>query len=182
MAENLKAISKFLSLILRHQPETIELSLDAQGWASVDELIVKANQHGTRLNHDSLIDVVTNNDKQRFSLSDDGLKIRANQGHSLAVDLALIAQQPPEVLYHGTTTRFLDSILAVGLKPQQRQYVHLSDDKSTASKVGQRHGKSVILEIAATTMWQEGYTFYLSDNQVWLTANVPTDYLKILPD
>lgn len=179
MPEDLKAISKFLSLILRHQPETIGLDLDTQGWANVDELIEKAHQHGKQLSRDRIVDVVTNNDKQRFSLSEDGLKIRANQGHSLTVDLALIAKQPPDVLYHGTATRFLDAILAEGLKPLARQHVHLSHDKEMAIKVGQRHGKPVVLEVAALMMQQDGYTFYLSDNQVWLTAHVPADYLAV---
>lgn len=180
MAEDLKAISKFLSLILRHQPETIGLILDAHGWADVDELISKANHHGKAISYDSLVKVVANNDKQRFSLSEDGLKIRANQGHSLTIDLALTAKQPPEVLYHGTATRFLSSILAIGLKPQARQHVHLSQDKATAIKVGQRHGKPMVLEIAAATMQQDGYSFFLSDNQVWLTDTVPANYLTVL--
>lgn len=180
MTEDLKTISKFLSLILRHQPETIGLNLDAQGWAIIEELITQANHHGKVLSYDSLIKVVADNDKQRFSLSADGLKIRANQGHSLTIDLALAAKQAPEILYHGTATRFLSSILAIGLKPQARQHVHLSQDKATAIKVGQRHGKPIILEIAAAAMQQDGYQFYLSDNQVWLTDEVPANYLVVL--
>lgn len=182
MTNNLKAISKFLSFILRHQPDTIDLVLDSQGWVSVDELINKANHHGHVLNRDSIVNVVVSNDKQRFSLSDDGLRIRANQGHSLSVDLALTAQQPLAILYHGTATRFLSSILAEGLKPQTRQQVHLSQDKVTALKIGQRHGKPVILQITAATMYQDGYVFYVSDNQVWLTATVPANYITVWSD
>ena len=180
MTEDLRVISKFLSLVLRHQPDIIGLSLDAQGWVNVEELIVQANQHGNKLNHANLLKVVAINDKQRFRLSDDGLKIRANQGHSLVVDLALTAKLPPEVLYHGTATSFLASILAEGLRPESRQQVHLSQNKATALKVGQRHGKSIILEVAAAMMQQQGYVFYLSDNQVWLTASVPAKYLTVL--
>lgn len=182
MAAELKAISKFLSFILRHHPESIGLMLDEQGWAEVDALIVRANQQGKQLSRERIMQVVVNNDKQRFCLSSDGLKIRANQGHSLAVDLQFTAKQPPEILYHGTASRFLNSILAVGLKPQARQHVHLSQDKITAIKVGQRHGKPVVLQITAAQMQQAGYQFYLSDNQVWLTAQVPAHYLSLLSD
>lgn len=180
MSQDLNAISKFLSFILRHQPENIGLILEPQGWASVEDLIAKANQHGQHLSRNLIVQVVAQNDKQRFGLSADGLKIRANQGHSLSVDLALLEKQPPEILYHGTATRFLDSILIDGLKPQARQHVHLSQDKATAIKVGQRHGKPVVLEIAALQMMHNGYSFYLSENQVWLTERVPADYLTAL--
>lgn len=182
MTSNSNSNSKFISLILRHQPEIIGLELDSQGWAWIDQLIAKANQHGKNLNHALISQIVQENDKQRFSLSEDGLKIRANQGHSLNVDLNLVEKQPPEILYHGTATRFLDSILAIGLKPQTRQHVHLSRDKITAVKVGQRHGKPAVLEIAALQMAHNGYPFYLSENQVWLTAKVPPNYITVLED
>lgn len=180
MKMDLKKSSQFLSLILRHQPDVIGLKLDAQGWANLDDLIAKANQHGKQFNRNLIAQVVKENDKQRFSLSEDGLKIRANQGHSLkTIDLGLTAQQPPEVLYHGTAKHFLDSIFAQGLKPQKRQHVHLSQDKATAVKVGQRHGKPVILEIAALQMMRDGHLFYLSENHVWLTAQVPATYFTV---
>ncbi len=180
MSEDLNTISKILSFVLRHQPENIGLILDAQGWASVEDLIAKANQHGQHLTRELVVQVVAQNDKQRFSLSADGLKIRANQGHSLKVDLALTEKCPPEILYHGTASRFLDSILVEGLKPQARQHVHLSQDEETAIKVGQRHGKPVVLKIAALQMMRSGHCFYLSENQVWLTERVPVDYLTVL--
>jgi putative RNA 2'-phosphotransferase len=148
----------------------------------VQELITKAELHGKVFSDDKLLEVVMTNDKQRFSLSDDRLKIRANQGHSLTVDLALTARQPPAVLYHGTATRFLDAILSTGLKPQARQYVHLSQDKTIAISVGQRHGKVIVQAVAAATMQQQGYRFYLSDNQVWLTTEVPVEFLTVLHD
>ena len=124
--------------------------------------------------------VVAENDKQRFCLSEDGLMIRANQGHSISVDLALSPKQPPEVLYHGTATRFLNAILLEGLKAKSRQQVHLSENKETALKVGQRHGKPVILEVAAMQMVEQGFLFYLSDNGVWLTDSVPAMFLRVL--
>jgi putative RNA 2'-phosphotransferase len=179
MSVNLKSHSKFLSLLLRHQPEKIALSLDAQGWAVIDELINKANAHGHYFTPEILSQIVRENDKQRFIISADGLKIRANQGHSLEIDLQLIARQPPEILYHGTASRFLDAILTSGLTAQSRQYVHLSDDLATALKVGQRHGKAIILEVAAQRMFLDDYRFYLSANQVWLTAQVPCSYLNL---
>ncbi|NOQ35979.1 MAG: RNA 2'-phosphotransferase [Methylococcaceae bacterium] len=176
--KSLIQISKFLSLILRHQPETIGLKLDDNGWANIEELIAKTNQKGQRLNRKLLDEVVTTNDKQRFAISDDGLSIRANQGHSLQVDLKLVAKQPPEVLYHGTATRFVTSILETGLQAKSRQQVHLSSDIPTAIKVGKRHGKAIVFTVAAQQMYTDGYLFYLSENQVWLTEKVPSKYLQ----
>lgn len=180
MLKDLTEISKFLSYVLRHQPESIGLSLNDEGWVSVIELLEKANQHGKAFNHADLMRVVAENDKQRFRLSDDGLMIRASQGHSVQVNLALTPMQPPEVLYHGTATRFLDSILKEGLKAKSRQQVHLSADKDTALKVGQRHGKPLVLEIAALNMAEQGVLFYLSDNGVWLTDYVSAEFLQIV--
>src|ERR1700744_6252448 len=125
-------LSKFLSLVLRHKPDAIGLSLDAQGWANIDELIAKANTAGTAFDRPALLHVVETSDKKRFSVSPDGLRIRAAQGHSVSVELGLSPQEPPPVLYHGTATRFVESILAQGLKPQARQHVHLSLDEATA--------------------------------------------------
>jgi len=172
--KNIKKISKFLSLLLRHKPETIGLKLDENGWAEIDELIEKSTN--MRLTRALIERVVEQDDKQRFIIDDN--KIRANQGHSLAVDLALNAVTPPEVLYHGTATRFLDSIMKMGLTKQKRQHVHLSKEIETATHVGMRHGKVVILEVDAKGMYEEGYLFYLSKNGVWLTDVVPKEFLK----
>ena len=170
-------ISKFLSLILRHKPETIGLTLDSQGWAEVDILIDLACQSGRYLNRSTLEYVVANNDKKRFSFNKDKSKIRANQGHSVAVDLALVPQQPPKYLFHGTATRFIDSILRQGLLKQNRHHVHLSATRQTAIAVGKRHGKPVVLKIQARKMHDEGFKFFLSKNNVWLSDRVPPEYI-----
>ena len=180
MNNNIIKTSKFLSLVLRHKPETIGLSLDANGWADIDTLVTLTQSRSNRLTRELIEEVVVRNDKQRFVISDDGRRIRANQGHSIVVNLDLQPQQPPNVLYHGTATRFLDSIKAQGLQKRQRQHVHLSADLDTASKVGVRHGKLVILKIEAEKMLAEGYTFYLSANEVWLTDYVPPQYISEL--
>jgi putative RNA 2'-phosphotransferase len=170
-------LSKFLSFVLRHKPDAIGLALDPQGWVSIDELIEKANAAGTRFGRDDLLQVVDTSDKKRFSVSADGLRIRAAQGHSVSVELGLSPQEPPPVLYHGTATRFVDWILSEGLKPQKRQQVHLSVDLATAERVGQRHGKPVIFMIDALGMHRQGCKFYLADNGVWLTDQVPPKFL-----
>jgi putative RNA 2'-phosphotransferase len=177
MNKNIVKYSKFLSLILRHKPEVIGLSLDENGWADVVQLIDLANQQGTALTIALLEEVVVTNDKKRFAFSTDKSKIRASQGHSIEVDLALVPQQPPEYLFHGTATRFLASIRDRGLIPGSRQHVHLSADKSVAIDVGQRHGKPVVLTVDSSKMNQAGYNFFLSANGVWLTAVVPSEYL-----
>ena len=172
-------ISKFLSLVLRHRPDMIHLTLDPQGWTSVDELIAKARPR-MHLTRELIEQTVMNNDKQRFALSEDGQRIRANQGHSIAVDLQLKPQVPSAVLYHGTTNRFLKSILQDGLKSRQRQYVHLSKDIATAVIVGRRHGEPVILQVDAAAMHEQGCEFFLSENGVWLTDHVPPQFLSII--
>lgn len=174
-------ISKFLSFVLRHKPEAIGLILDEQGWASIDELINKAKQSGEikTLDRSLIQEVVDTNDKKRFVISEDGQKIRAAQGHSIGVDLQLKPVIPPELLYHGTATRFLDRILKEGLKPQQRQYVHLSKDTETATAVGQRYGKPVLLKVKARLMYEQDFIFYISENGVWLTDKVPVDFLYL---
>jgi putative RNA 2'-phosphotransferase len=177
MDKKLVRISKFLSLVLRHKPETIGLSLDRGGWARVDELIAAANRAGMPLDQASLQQVVEQNDKQRFAFSDDGLRIRASQGHSLPVDLGLKPLVPPQLLYHGTATRFLNSIRRQGLVPRGRTHVHLSPDEPTAVRVGERHGKPVVLRVQAGRMHRDGFRFYLSANGVWLTQKVPVEYL-----
>ena len=176
-------VSKLLSFVLRHQPDATGLALDTNGWADIDELIDKANQSKevNALTRELIDAVVKSSDKQRFAISDDGTQIRANQGHSVKVDLQLKPMEPPDILYHGTATRFLDDILKDGLKAQQRQHVHLSKDVETATKVGQRYGKPVILKIKARLMHEQGFVFYLSDNGVWLTNSVPSIYLLDKP-
>jgi putative RNA 2'-phosphotransferase len=171
-------LSKFFSLVLRHKPDAIGLALDTQGWASIDELIERGNAAGTHFDRDDLWQVVETSDKKRFTISADGQRIRAAQGHSVTVELGLSPQEPPAVLYHGTATRFVDSILSEGLKPQDRLHVHLSIDEATAQRVGQRHGKPVIFKIEALRMHAKGFKFFLADNGVWLTAQVPPEFLS----
>lgn len=172
-------LSKFLSFVLRHKPDAIGLAMDPQGWANIDELVEKAKAAGTEFRREDLLQVVETSDKKRFSVSADGLRIRAAQGHSVTVELGLSPREPPSVLYHGTATRFVDSILSEGLKPQTRQQVHLSVDEATAWRVGQRHGKAVVLKVEALRMHARGFKFFLADNGVWLTDHVPPEYLEI---
>lgn len=174
---SLTITSKFLSLVLRHAPETIGLSLDSNGWASVDDLLRHANAKGQKITRELLEEIVASNDKKRFAFSEDGSRIRANQGHSVTVDLALTAIEPPPFLFHGTATRFLDSIRAEGLRRGSRHHVHLSLEEDTAAKVGVRHGKLAILTVHAAAMHALGLPFYRSDNGVWLTEHVPVEFL-----
>lgn len=170
-------IARLLSLILRHEPERIGLTLDGQGWAKVPDLIRLAKRAGKPFDRSSLQRVVEMNDKRRFTLSPDGQRIRAAQGHSLPVDLDLPASQPPDRLWHGTARDNLDAIFREGLKPGRRQMVHLSADRATAQRVGERHGKAVILGIEAGAMFFDGLPFYRADNGVWLTPMVSAVYL-----
>ena len=170
-------LSKFLSLILRHQPDAIGLELDSQGWASIEQLIDKANVAGTKFGRTELQHVVETSDKKRFSVSADGLRIRAAQGHSVSVELGLSPKEPPPVLFHGTATRFVAAILEQGLRPQARQQVHLSLDEETARRVGARHGKPYIFKVDALAMHVSGMKFYLAVNGVWLTDRVPPEFL-----
>ena len=179
MEQQLKHISKLMSLVLRHKPETIGLQLDENGWVSVAELIEKLNAKGTTVNIDIINTVVNTNDKKRFAFNEDKTMIRASQGHSIEVELNLKAVTPPDVLYHGTASRFVESILKEGLIKQQRQHVHLSLLQQTAKAVGSRHGKPVILNINAKAMADAGFTFYLSDNAVWLVDSVPVEYITV---
>ncbi len=176
--ENVK-ISKFLSLVLRHKPGTIGITLDREGWADIDELIRLAGKKGEHLTREKIDEIVDHNDKKRFAVSNDGKRIRANQGHSIKVDLGLEELTPPEYLYHGTASRFMESILDEGLKPSGRQHVHLSADYETAVKVGRRHGSPVVLVIDTKLMHEDGYRFYRSANNVWLTDSVPPTYFKM---
>ena len=179
---NLKRISKFMSLVLRHRPESIGLELDENGWVDVAELIAKMNaaDESANVTQELIAEVVRTNDKKRFSFSDDGIRIRANQGHSIKVDLGFKPAQPPKVLYHGTATRFLESIMNTGLEKRGRQHVHLSAEKETAVKVGQRHGKPVVLTIDTEAMLKAGHVFFLSENGVWLCEHVPPEFLSTL--
>lgn len=171
-----KHLGKFLSFVLRHEPARIGLQLDTSGWADVNELLQQLAAHGRPVSFVELEALVRNNDKQRYSFNADKSKIRANQGHSIAVDLDLQPLTPPVVLYHGTASHFMAAIQQQGLQKRSRHHVHLSSDKETAHKVAIRHGKPVILCIAAAQMQQDGYVFYRSDNGVWLTDQVPTRY------
>ena len=172
MTDHLVNASKFLSLILRHAPEKIGLALDAQGWADIGQLLAQAARHGRRLSREQLDDVVARDSKTRYAISDDGLRIRANQGHSLAaVDIRLPPATPPAMLYHGTASRFVEAIRAAGLLPGSRNHVHLSVNRETA--VGARHGKPVVLTVDAAAMQAQGHVFYVSDNGVWLVDAVP---------
>jgi putative RNA 2'-phosphotransferase len=172
------SISKFLSLVLRHQPQKIGLSLDDAGWADVSELLQRLAMAGWPVSLDLLQQVVAGNDKQRFSFSEDGARIRANQGHSIEVELGLEEAEPPAVLYHGTASRFIDSVMRTGLDKRQRHHVHMTADIGTARSVGQRYGVPVILAIDAAKMRADGHRFYRSDNNVWLTDHVPVRYLS----
>lgn len=173
---NINETSKFISLILRHKPEAIGISLDEHGWADVDELIAGISRTH-ELNKDILEEIVRTDDKQRYSFNEDKTLIRANQGHSIPVDVELDEVKPPEELWHGTGEKYVLSIDEQGLIPKSRLYVHLSKDEETAVKVGKRHGKPVLYIVKAGKMYRDGYKFYLSKNGVWLTKEVPIKYL-----
>lgn len=173
-----KRISKFLSLVLRHKPEVIDLILDENGWADTNDLMRKCSEHERTFTLKELEEIVETNDKKRFVFNEDKTRIRANQGHSIEIDLALKPQKPPEFLYHGTAEANVISILQQGIQKRNRQHVHLSEDRETAATVGMRHGKPVILVIQTGKMYEEGIPFYLSDNQVWLTDFVDPQYIR----
>ncbi len=170
-------LSKLLSYILRHKPEEYEIELDKNGYTNVDKLINKLNVHSENISFKILQHIVETNSKKRFAFNDDLTKIRASQGHSVDVELGYIEQQPPGILHHGTVEKFLSSILKDGLQKMQRHHVHLSADKATAMKVGERRGKPIILQIKSGEMFLAGYKFYLSDNSVRLTDHVPSIFI-----
>jgi putative RNA 2'-phosphotransferase len=176
--KQITSISKFLSLVLRHQPETIGIELDQNGWTNVDILIEKSNIYGIKLDNETLKHIVETNSKKRFSFNETSDRIRASQGHSVEIELGYTSQKPPEILYHGTGEKSVQSILDTGLQKQNRQQVHLSADLETAIKVGQRHGKPFVFKVLAKQMFKDKFEFFISDNGVWLTDNVPTKYLK----
>jgi putative RNA 2'-phosphotransferase len=180
MRTELKRKSKFLSLVLRHRPEVVGLSLDANGWIAVSELLAGAERGGLSISREELVEIVETNEKRRFFLDAENDRIRANQGHSVRVDVELKPTTPPEVLYHGTAERNVDVIQREGLKPMQRQHVHLSADTETARKVGSRHGRPVIFRVAAARLHAAGTVFYRSENGVWLTDTVPPHALEVL--
>ena len=174
---SLKEISKYMSLILRHKPDAIGISLDEHGWANVDELI-EGIAKTQKFDMDILEEIVRTDEKQRYSFNEDKTKIRANQGHSVQVDVELEETEPPEELWHGTGEKFVSAIDEQGLIPKSRLYVHLSKDEETAKKVGSRHGRPVLYIVSSGQMYRDGYKFYLSKNGVWLTKEVPVKYLK----
>lgn len=176
---SLRNISKYMSLILRHEPEAIGISLDEHGWAKVDELIAGIAKDN-EFNMDILEEIVGTDEKQRYSFNEDRTLIRANQGHSIPVDVEPEEKEPPETLWHGTGEKYVESIDAEGLISKSRLYVHLSKDEETAIKVGMRHGKPVLYQVMAKWMYDDGYKFFISANGVWLTKEVPVRYLKRL--
>ena len=178
MDQSLNKLSKFLSYVLRHKPEEIGIELSEEGWTDTNQLIQNAVMHGVKLDLKTLEKIVETSDKKRFTFSCDKSQIRAAQGHSTQqVNINYPEAIPPEVLYHGTATRFLESIKEQGLISGSRQYVHLSQNQQTAQEVGQRYGKSVLLTIDAKAMHESGYIFYLAENNVWLTKHVPSHFL-----
>jgi putative RNA 2'-phosphotransferase len=177
MTHDTTRVSKFMSLVLRHQPERIGLVLDENGWADVDGLIERAAAHGVTLTRELIAEIVASSDKQRFALDAAGGRIRANQGHSVDIDLGLEPTEPPTILFHGAAAGTVPAIRREGLKPGDRQHVHLSRDEATAVKVGRRHGRPVVLRVFAGKMWEQGTPFYCSANGVWLTPAVPPEFI-----
>jgi putative RNA 2'-phosphotransferase len=171
--------SKFLTLVLRHDPGRIGLSLGPGGWVATGDLLKALSRHGMATTAEDLRTIVSSDDKRRFTLSDDGRRIRAAQGHSVAVDLGLQPLEPPEILFHGTATASLDTIFREGLKPVSRTHVHLSVDVPTAIRVGARHGRPIVLEVAAGSLHRAGAVFLRADNDVWLTDAVPPSALAL---
>ena len=175
----MRSTGKFISLILRHKPEVIGITLDEHGWADIHALIDGINATGRHhLTQETLEEIVRTDEKQRYAFNEDHTRIRANQGHSISVDVELEQRTPPSVLYHGTGEKYADAIGREGLIPKSRLYVHLSSDMETARKVGSRHGRPVIYQVDCRSMVQDGYSFFLSANKVWLTKEVPARYLS----
>ena len=179
MPQDLVKTSKFLSRVLRHTPEAIGLALDRNGWADIAELIEKAGERGVTLTNELIAKVVATSDKQRFAMDASGRRIRANQGHSIDIDLGLEPGVPPEILFHGTAETSLTVIRVEGLKPGRRQHVHLSSCAETAFRVGSRHGRPVVLRVSAGQMHAQGHEFFLSTNGVWLTESVPIQFIAL---
>ncbi|MFQ6551871.1 RNA 2'-phosphotransferase [Aestuariibius insulae] len=178
MTTNIQKTSRLLSQVLRHAPEAIGITLDAEGWVAVDDLLERLAANGHPLSRADLEHIVRTSDKKRFTLSQDGARLRAAQGHSVPVDLGLEPREPPAILFHGTAASHLAQIRADGLLPQRRLQVHLSADRDTAIRVGRRHGKPVVLILDAAAMVADGFRFYQAENGVWLTDHVPAGYLR----
>jgi putative RNA 2'-phosphotransferase len=176
--KNIKKYSKFLSLILRHRPEKVGITLDSAGWTSVSELLKAINKNSRPITLEQLRFIVENNDKKRFSFNEDGTMIRANQGHSVDVNLDYDEREPPDILWHGTIGKYMKSIYESGLQKMNRHHVHLSADWDTAKKVGDRRGNGIVLVINTGAMFSDGHKFYLSENGVWLTDHVPPKYIN----
>lgn len=178
MSNKKDSTSKFISLVLRHHPEAAYIQLDEHGWADVEQLLAGMKKTGRKINKETLKEIVRTDGKQRYSFNEDMTLIRANQGHSIPVDVGLMEQEPPEFLYHGTAVGFYESIQKQGLRPMSRLYVHLSKDIEIAVNVGKRHGKPIVLKIHSGDMYRDGVMFYLSENGVWLTKRVEPRYVE----
>lgn len=178
---NLTKVSRFLSLVLRHHPEIIDLHIDSHGWAEVEELFLKMKKKYP-ISREILEEIVRTDNKNRYSFDEEHRRIRANQGHSISVDVELEERKPPEFLYHGTGAKYVTSISQQGLLPMSRLFVHLSEEKKTAREVGKRHGNPVIYRVRSGDMGKKGYRFYLSVNHVWLTKEVPADFLSLMDE
>lgn len=176
----LTPISRYMSMLLRHRPEVAGLTLDSHGWARVDELIKGIQKKYPLFQEEILEEIVRTDEKQRYAFNEDHTLIRANQGHSINVDVELTIVQPPDILYHGTGEKYMASIQQEGLISKSRLYVHLSADMKTALQVGKRHGHPVIFQIDAKRMYHDGHVFYLSANQIWLVKKVPIKYMSLL--
>lgn len=170
-------LSKFLSFVLRHKPEAVGLELDPNGWVEIEHLVERCRAHGKTVTKGIVEKIVATSPKRRFAISDDGLRVRANQGHSIEIDLGYTPQEPPELLFHGTVSSNIESIRSGGLKRMERHHVHLSPDVASARAVGMRRGKPTVLQIAAARMHRDGHAFFLSANGVWLTERVPPEYI-----
>ncbi len=171
------ALGRFLSLVLRHNPAVAGIKLDDNGWADVDSLLAGCNRAGKKIDPETLERIVRENNKQRYKFNEDRTRIRANQGHSVTVDVEMEECAPPEWLYHGTASRSLESIRAEGIQKGSRQHVHLSRDTETAMQVGKRHGRPLLLRVSAANMHRDGHKFWLSENGVWLCEHVPWAYV-----
>jgi len=178
-SKQLKQISKSLSYVLRHRPDSVGIELETGGWIAVEALLSAFAQAGSPLTVESLREVVATSDKQRFELSDDGSRIRARQGHSVPIELGYEPATPPVVLYHGTAERNLNSILEKGLIKGRRHHVHLSTNRQTMIQVAMRHGKPVLLAVQAGQMHADGHAFFVTRNNVWLTEHVPPKYIAV---
>ena len=176
--KNIIKTSKFLSKVLRHNPGLIGLTINEEGWVLVSELIEKCKKFGKQINRENLDEVVEKNNKKRFAYDQSGTLIRASQGHSIKIELGYETLEPPKILYHGTAKQNINSIMKSGLIKGKRHHVHLSIDIDTALNVGKRHGKVVVFKVHTKQMYNDSYKFYCSENGVWLTDNVPTNYLE----